>query len=120
MTTDTLTLTDFLLARIAEDLRRATREVPCPDFDPMSGYACGVLHTETDPRAKAECEAKRQIVAQHEQVSTSEGGTGCENCDWDERYGEVLGDEGPCPTVRILAAVYADHPDYREEWRVTS
>lgn len=24
--------------------------------------------------------------------------------------------EGPCPTVRLLAAPYADHPDYRQEW----
>jgi hypothetical protein len=25
--------------------------------------------------------------------------------------------EGPCLTVRLLAAPYDDHPDYREEWR---
>jgi hypothetical protein len=24
--------------------------------------------------------------------------------------------EGPCATVLLLAAVYADHPDYRQEW----
>lgn len=23
----------------------------------------------------------------------------------------------PCDTVKLLAAAYADHPDYREEWR---
>lgn len=25
--------------------------------------------------------------------------------------------ELPCPTLRLLARPYADHPDYREEWR---
>jgi hypothetical protein len=25
--------------------------------------------------------------------------------------------EGPCLTVRLLALPYADHPDYRDEWR---
>lgn len=24
---------------------------------------------------------------------------------------------GPCATVRLLALSYADHPDYRDEWR---
>ncbi|WP_434744798.1 DUF6221 family protein [Streptomyces sp. A-14] len=23
----------------------------------------------------------------------------------------------PCPDLRDLAAVYADHPDYQQEWR---
>ena len=23
----------------------------------------------------------------------------------------------PCPTVRLIAAVYSDHPDYRDEWK---
>jgi hypothetical protein len=25
--------------------------------------------------------------------------------------------EYPCRTLRALAAVYADHPDYRDEWK---
>jgi hypothetical protein len=24
---------------------------------------------------------------------------------------------GPCPEIGLLAAIYSDHPDYREEWK---
>jgi hypothetical protein len=48
-----------------------------------------------DPaRVLAECEAKRRIV---------------------EWYGEEPGRVGPA--LGMLAAVYADHPEFREEWR---
>lgn len=30
----------------------------------------------------------------------------------------VIGPETGCATVRLLALPYADHPDYREEWRL--
>lgn len=57
-----------------------------------------------DPaRVLAEVEAKRQIVEHHGEPHE------CPEYDvaWDS----------PCPTLRHLAAVYADHPDYREEWK---
>ena len=34
-------------------------------------------------------------------------------CEDEDQYERV---EWPCPTVRALAAVYSDHPDYRQEW----
>ena len=34
-----------------------------------------------------------------------------------EGYQEEWGDDDwPCATIRLLAAVYSDHPDYRQEW----
>ena len=51
-----------------------------------------------DPaRVLAECAAKRAILAMHPMC------------------GSVAGES--CRELRILAAVYADRPDYNEEWR---
>lgn len=54
-----------------------------------------------DPaRVLAEVEAKRRVVNRIANHADLMG--------WDEVHGDVL---------RSLAAVYADHPDYRTEWR---
>jgi Family of unknown function (DUF6221) len=76
------------------------------------------------PRAKRqlrEVEAKRAILAVH---APREGGDGagaeiqvCQTCSWDGGAGDVEGDPYPCETLRFLAAVYSDHPDYQEEWK---
>lgn len=70
-----------------------------------------------DPaRVLREVEAKRQIIAHHVQVEADRGEpTGCAVCHtgndgWTEG-------SGLCGTVLLLAAIYADHPGYREEWR---
>jgi hypothetical protein len=52
-----------------------------------------------------EREAKRRIVALH----SGDEDWRCQD-DWVEHN---------CPTLRALAIAYADHPDYREEWRLT-
>lgn len=94
-------LKGFLLARLAEDEE-----------------AAHVAHH--DPaRAFAECAAKRAIIEMHKVIVVWPEGTGgskyytggvdvCASCD--ERT------HVPCPTLRALAAVYADHPDYQQEW----
>lgn len=107
------TLTDFLLARIAEDeaaARRATAgdrtgnwwiepdeggvsEVSCLDVQGfITAVDADVAHIALhDPaRVLAECEAKRQIV-EYVQIETH--------------------------VLQLLALPYADHPDYREEWK---
>lgn len=102
MTAATMTLTDFLLARIAEDEAtdmRLPHRNACRMFggwpgDPSSAADCDC---GLSSRVLAECEAKRRIV---EDVTNPH--TSCPELD------EV---------ARILAAVYADHPDYRDEWR---
>lgn len=104
MTTATLTLTAFLLARIAEDEERAqfvhTQQGQIGDHQPASdGYQ---WHDEYDilyvppARVLAESEAKRRIV------------------EWMCAWQADVRDEG----LRLLALPYADHPDYREEWGV--
>lgn len=81
-------LTDFLIARIAEDEASIDRRDQT---------------WESVTRDTAEVEAKRRIV---------------------ERLGWWLDDPNPDPDpigilfiAQQMASVYADHPDYRDEWR---
>lgn len=122
-----MTLTEFLLARIAEDEasareaiahENAIRDVR-PDWEYLYTWALmynasggGVGHSfqpgaPTPGRVVAECEAKRRIVQEHTPVD-EEPGNWCNDCS---------SDVWPCPTMAALASIYADHPDYREEWR---
>jgi hypothetical protein len=104
-TTGALTLTDFLLARIAEDetalggeygdwkTPSGMEDVPPQRWD-YDEFHCG------PNRWKAECEAKRRIVQEHE---------------WAYRSVE---EPGLRIALRALALPYAEHPDYRKEWAV--
>lgn len=114
-------LTDFLLARIAEREQEA-REAMEPDpvhHEPRAYYSDAGPHRDdwgmwtfhVDPaRVLAECDAKRRIVALHsyEWMGPDDAAEkGCE-CDYEA---------WPCPTLRLLALPYADHEDYRQEWK---
>lgn len=115
-----MTLVEFLLARIVEDEERARRaaSVEGADFmlaalplDVFDGLRPGFPN-----RVLAECAAKRRIVALHEHDLSGTYGSipGCWCCDDDRDYGLIPA--GWCETLRALAVVYADHPDYRPEW----
>lgn len=110
MSTDGLAA--FLLAQIAEDEAvvssgGSTRHFPADIvgvFNPQCP-ACLAAWPGRD-RFLAECEAKRRIVEAHAEA-------------WElgrEDYLEGVW-RSEDHTIRLLAAVYADHPDYREEWR---
>lgn len=117
-------LTDFLLARIAED------EAVASELDPeMFGFdpARGPLSPEEehinrhDPaRVLAECEAKRRMIDLAFQCGAMVDG------EWGDCHGAEEIRAGKCRDhgateamehLRILSTVYADRPDYREEWR---
>ena len=110
-----MTLTDFLLARIEDDEKTARRPtgrvyadddgcVATPEDEWADGSDRLPNHHNTwalihDPaRVLAECEAKRRIVER--EVNAANRMT----------YRRLL-------TLVDLASVYADHPDYRDEWR---
>ena len=101
-----MNITDFLLARIEEDESRAA----------YYGLALGT------GRVLAECTAKRAIIEAHPPVDYSGMGMtspdACVVCgievgmsDWEYAKGSF-----PCDTLRALAAIYKDHPDYQQEW----
>jgi hypothetical protein len=121
-------LVTFLRACLDEDERVALEaaaqtggnvEIVAKNLDII--FECLGRHwARHDPaRVLAEVAAKRAIVDLH---SPSEGD--CRTCahltddedpdgNW---YTDVLGEPWPCPTLRHLAAVYADQPGYRPEW----
>jgi hypothetical protein len=120
-------LVEFLRARLAEDEKYARNAFgdhndAGPDWLEIwsGGLQVGsdVINTgdsqvsrfmeRHDPaRTLREVEAKRRIISEYERYVAERrramGG-------WDT-YSE------PSPVIAALAAVYADHPDYRQEWR---
>ena len=140
-----MNLTEFLLARYAEDEAVARKASKAPwavtgggeyltpvgiVVAPGGGVRDADAHhiARHDPaRVLAEVKTKRRIVELHgkgEDMSgfyeKPKGGlVVCRECgpfeDVDFRtYGKG---NFPCATLRALAAAYADHPDYREEWK---
>lgn len=127
-----MTITEFLEARIAEDEAYAAQAhgrhygwVDNWRAETMQGTKTeSVIYAHafrfSPERLLAECAAKRAIIAAHPivedvvEVSTRiKWGFACETC---FSYGDMVEDNGYCDTLRSLAAVYADHPDYQQEW----
>ena len=99
-----MTLTEFLLARIAEDEAEMAAAIE-------SRYPSGRWTILRNPsRLAAECEAKRRIVEEHRGGKWPNPPDPCDAHD-------ASFVSTPCDTLRYLAAVYADHPDYDEAWR---
>lgn len=111
-------LVEFLLARITEDEH---------DAEGMAVWDDG----SSQRRALAECEAKRRIIGLHhsqpnwtERQHNEPGPRAVFDVIFDtlecaECSGSIISDlvDWPCPTLRLLSLPYADHPDYRAEWR---
>lgn len=148
-------ITEFLLARIAEDeaMARAaidpfvliegnerpewqepddgawTQEGNSPSvngealtiYDEGGHHLTHAVHiARWDPkRVLAECASKRVIAEEHQSVR-DDGWKSGEEHDylWCASCGSL--DDSPVPfpcfTTQALAAVYSDHPDYRQEW----
>lgn len=103
METVTMTLSDFLLARIAEDEAALQADLVGREFPNPRRFA-------------AECEAKRRIVEVHGIRRDVDEMDYCDSCaDW--YGGSAAPFAWPCPTLRDVAHPYADHPDFRPEWR---
>jgi hypothetical protein len=92
-------LTEFLLARIAED------EAAPLEWQRVGGEAGSVAAR----RLLAECEAKRRIVGDLTRFIDTADAAGAR-----ADHPTLLA--GLEYQLRYLAAIYADHADYREEW----
>lgn len=111
--TVTMTLTGFLMARIAEREASAGNYLM---FDVRDGRPGNYSIRD---EVLADCEAKRGIVELHveEEIHWDDGRVTaagwCSTC----HDGNDLDGGFPCGTLSALATIHADHPDYREEWR---
>jgi hypothetical protein len=122
-----MSLSEFLLARIAEDEQAAayaTTRAKVGEHAPggWGGWWIGHYHhyIRHDPaRVLAECDAERRIVAwcsERERIDVS-----ALQDDVARESHFVLGGlihKADSVVLRYLALPYADHPDFREEWRV--
>ena len=78
-----------------------------------------------DPaRVLAECTALRAVLEIHAPVEVyRERPLACTTCVKADEGGDYVIDEPeavwPCPTLRALASIWADHPDFDPTWRLT-
>jgi hypothetical protein len=155
----TADLVEWLREQIAEDRRLAELATPGPwrpsdtrpdpsgdhwqDVYALSGSVT-VAHEEPcclagdaqhiarwDPaRVLAECDAKEQILAEHERIVLHKGSGAdyyvtvmvCRVCGgsdaWFDSHSQAMRAAlHPCPTLRLMCLPYADRPGYRPEWR---
>ena len=112
-------LVEFLRARLDEDEAVAREAVKIRErvyqgrfesdltFEAWDDHPAGTVIVGPE-RVLREVEAKRALIlAELSHVD-----------DWEANYCYTCHDVPQrCPTLRTLAAVYADHPDYRDEWR---
>lgn len=108
MTTATTSLASWLTAQLDADEAAAREWQAAMDDDETSPHSQGVpawvvmaSGVVVPARVLAQVAAMRRIVEWH--------ATGHECTHY------LLTDE-PCPTLRALASVWADHPDYSDEW----
>ncbi len=80
----------------------------------MHGSAVELFSQQAVNRGLRDIEAKRRVLARHHR---DERGA-CVGCGFSGDLDEARTDAGEdCPELLDLAAPFADHPDYREEWR---
>lgn len=108
-----MTLVEFLKARLDED-EQAAQAVRADDWTDHDGWI--ELAPEVAEHARAhdparvlrEVEAKRRIIRAHAKWCAGQ----CE-----AKYPHETFDAAHWWSLKALAEVYADHPDYPEEWR---
>lgn len=118
-------LVAFLRARLdsLEELANAARAAPATEREAHWPYPERLAHMLLASKLRpdyvlADIDAKRQIIDLHPCVGDDIGEPFCVTCTPDQDlYLENLVGKWPCPTLRLLALPYADHPDYRGEWR---
>lgn len=106
------TIKDFLLARMAEDEAWAREEDDdYADTALLPTYDSKHQANWNTERVLAECAAKRAIAEVHESYFAKQ-----QTCSTCRDLFDDDAEDYPCMTIRALAAVYSDHPDYRQEW----
>jgi hypothetical protein len=123
-----MNITEFLEARIAEDEAAAERGRWHNGGGTFANDNYGYLLVQP-ARVLAECAAKRatmDVHRPHDHGGEHGDAVFCDECQWDHGDDSPRIDnqpvEGfgthPCRTLALIAAVYADHPDYDPDWRI--
>lgn len=87
------------------------------EWNNPSSEAVARLHGLFDPKATLrEVESKRELLDLHTPQSVNFDEWACVSCAPAGLQHETR-DEAACRTLRLLAELYADHPDYDESWR---
>lgn len=134
-------IVEFIRARLDDD-ETAANSLPDDENDTAGidlkeaiGYPCERYLAIEPARLRRDVASRRQILDLHPHRRFTEPlaadspfaedhrpafdddprYVGCTVCDWDWRFEEVT-PRWWCKTVRLLAAPYSDHPDYRQEW----
>lgn len=101
-----MTILEFLDARISEDEARAEYVLKYGDWGGLF----------KPPRILAECAAKRAIM-QHAIVASEDRAAITEEyCMGQAGRGEAYASDPGLLIIRALASIYANHPDYQQEW----
>ena len=119
-----MNIVEFLEARIAEDEAAVERRgdgshsIHATDaYGAFNSQCPDCLGLPARERVLAECKAKRVILKQAEEADSETEYSISQSC-INEAECEAARATAPGKLIReALAAVYADHPDYREEWR---
>ena len=103
-------LADFLRARIAEEERACQASAHGSVSPPEAAIS--------PSRLLMNCAARRKVVELHEihvvdagVDAMIDGESGSKRAGQNER-------DFTCPTLRLLALPYFDHPDYKQHWQV--
>lgn len=124
-------LVEFLGARVDEDFEAVRRVigvnvmaavqdgVPVPRWVPSPKNEAGVWDTNRQPRVKFAWPRERDHIIRHDPARVlAEIEAKRALVDEFERCGpNTEGYSGLRFAVAVIATVYADHPDYREEWK---
>lgn len=122
-----MTIVEFLTARYDED-EEIARYADGEDYWLDDGEDTGrFLEHHSPAHVLADIAAKRAILALHQPSRPADtwywlerecGGCHDRWHKWvpDKRPTDI-GPERGCPTLRHLASMYADHPDYLKEWK---
>jgi hypothetical protein len=121
-----MAISDFILARVAEEEELAHAALDGrPADDPWSSPTDGDHFNRWNPwRVQSACLARRLLVRVHRDAGPKVvRGPGsrlelmratCDTCSDPDGQPALW----PCCTLRVLASEWADHPDFRREWRL--
>lgn len=119
---DRMSIVEFLEARITEDELDAQVDAAEMGRSSVSiQFDCATQARFTPTRVLAECKAKRAVIErQFIDLSDEDAEYGCGHEPEEIRAGMCpkmdLTKPYTGPIIAVLAAVYSDHPDYRQEW----